>query len=223
MNKIKYYNEFVSEKLLLEKQLTTKLYHGGSALFNKFDLSFLSPKSGQTTYGYGIYLTDSYSLANIYATEENEFKDGYIYTVNVELRDYLEFNKFPSKSVLNRIQKQLDKENIDIDLSNPINHSFNAKYDDPDEKYITLSNTWNLISYLVNYFYDTASTDDKFKIGMFGFKKIVSELLVRCGIDGLKYRLNNTSKMAIEYGHSGYGYVIYNDETITIENVEKVK
>ena len=43
------------------------LYHGSSADFDKFDLSYIKSGYGGTAYGYGIYLTDVLKTANEYS------------------------------------------------------------------------------------------------------------------------------------------------------------
>jgi hypothetical protein len=46
-----------------------RLYHGTSADFDKFDLSYFGTGSGGQSYGYGIYLSDVLKSANEYAEE----------------------------------------------------------------------------------------------------------------------------------------------------------
>ena len=50
------------------------LYHGSSADFDKFDLSFFGSGTGFSRYGYGIYLTDVLREANEYAEKAYESK-----------------------------------------------------------------------------------------------------------------------------------------------------
>lgn len=70
---------------LYEEQVTipNTLYHGSKYDFSSFDLSKIGTGEGLQKYGYGIYLTNSLTLAEYYATQIR--KNSTIYTVKVPL------------------------------------------------------------------------------------------------------------------------------------------
>ncbi len=71
MKRNKVMNILISEGQILNlvEAEMENLYHGTSADFDKFDLSFFGTGSGGQSYGYGIYLSDVLKSANEYAEE----------------------------------------------------------------------------------------------------------------------------------------------------------
>lgn len=62
-----------------------KFFHGSSVLFDKFDLSHALEGDGKVKFGYGVYLTQYYSQAALYAGKAGAGKpqpvNYYVYTV----------------------------------------------------------------------------------------------------------------------------------------------
>ena len=140
-------------------------YHGSTLKFNEFDTEKLSQKSGQDTYGWGLYFTDSVDIAKSYIDNSD---DKYIYRVklhkgkSVNDYDYLIFEEKPTNSQLDKIKVQMEEQNIDLDLSE-------------------VKITWDLITLFVDYFYNKLKMEDQFRYGVNTAKKHTSKLFFRFG------------------------------------------
>lgn len=193
------------------------LYHGSYSKFDHFDMRKLSKSGSQTTYGYGIYLTDSKGYATSYITGENgevADKDGYLYFIKPIKNNFLKFEEIIDENNFNLIKKQLKIENITL------------KNDDGEIIEIDKTDdVWKVISKLSrNIMYNVLTMKQQMSYGDFRAKKIVSEFLARCGIDGLRYPLNDGGwKLATSYGYTGHGYVIYDSSVLDIINIEIIK
>jgi hypothetical protein len=179
------------------------LYHGSGNRFDKFDINKLSRNSGQDTYGWGIYFTDSEDVAKIYASEKD---NSYVYHVKLhkgktpENYDYLIFDKPLTDAQIVKIQKGLNGENMDIDIS-------------------MFKNGFETLKTLWEYFYNKLSIEQQFDYGYNTAKKQTSLFLLKCGIDGLKYKMPS-NPFSHEKGYGGYNYVIFDDKNINIENIK---
>ncbi len=179
-----------------------KVYHGSGNKIDKFNI--IDSKSGSTTYGYGYYFTDNEEVAKIYA---NENDDKYIYHLTLHKGkkpndyDYLIFDINITNQQFNKIKKELLKNNINIDIS-------------------LKSNGWNVIQKLIEYFYSKLTIHQQINNGHYTSKKKTSMFLLKCGIDGLKYKMPNTI-ISHEYGYDGYNYVVFDSKNIHIDKISK--
>jgi hypothetical protein len=90
-------------------------YHGTSVLFKKFDIAHALEGDGKAKYGYGSYVTESYTSAAHYAHNKKrpECKDYYVYTL--EIPDLTEDNHLFScrpvhPSIVERTEKALGEQ-----------------------------------------------------------------------------------------------------------------
>jgi hypothetical protein len=187
------------------------LYHGSSVEFDRFDMSKLSPKMGNDTYGWGMYVTDAKAFA-----EEYSIDGGFLYKItldkNVE-KDFLNFNEYPNTYLMNKIQAQLNKENIDIDFTKEIVDEYGDK--------VEIESAWDVLSYIFNYYFETYPIKKQFSYGRNTAKKDTSLFMLRSGIKGLRYKLQARHESEPEWGHEGFAYVIY-DEDLINNNLEKI-
>ena len=60
-------------------------YHGTSVLFKKFDIAHALEGDGKAKFGFGTYVTESYTSAAHYAYNKKrpENKDYYVYTLEI--------------------------------------------------------------------------------------------------------------------------------------------
>ena len=201
-------------KLFETHSMPLKLYHGSFQKFDKFDFEKLSKSGSQTTYGVGIYLTDSKSYAISYINGENGEVNtgGNLYEVTLKpnpnflifgenINGKIRYSKIDSVN-LNRIKYKLKKDNIELlDINGePTGLSENDL-------------AWNVYTKIQNHILENVfDIKQRFKYGDFYSKKKTSEFLASCGIDGMKYPLGYSKfKSSTDYGHEGYGYVIYRD------------
>jgi len=182
------------------------VYHGSGKLFKKFDTTMMSKKMSQDTYGWGFYFTDNEEVSKIYA---NEHDDKYVYQIKLHKGkglndyDYLIFDKKPTEEQINKVLKQAEIEKIEIELSD-------------------VKIGWDLMKSLFEYFYDTLSMDDQFSYGYNTAKKMTSLFLIRAGVDGMKYKMPNDSELNFEHGYDGYNYVVFDENNITIDKIDKL-
>ena len=76
-------------------------YHGTSVLFKKFDIAHALEGDGKAKFGFGTYVTESYTSAAHYAYNKKrpENKDYYVYTL--EIPDMTEDNHlFSVRSII---------------------------------------------------------------------------------------------------------------------------
>ena len=90
-------------------------YHGTSVLFKKFDIAHALEGDGKAKFGFGTYVTESYTSAAHYAYNKKrpENKDYYVYTV--EIPDMTEDNHLFSvrpvhPSIIERTEKALGEQ-----------------------------------------------------------------------------------------------------------------
>jgi len=183
-------------KLFEEFSKEVVLYHGSSQKLNRFDSEKISKGLGNTTYGWGAYFTDSIDFAKEYA-------EPYLYTIKTG-GDYLQLYKTLDSEQKIKVQNAIDGLEIDIDLN--------------------VATGWDVYSNIVESIYDSYPSDVQFKKGRFGSSKETSLILDSYGINGLMYKLEEVGTWdgAPEYGHKGYGYVIYNPDSVTITNREDI-
>jgi hypothetical protein len=91
------------------------LYHGTSVLFKKFDIAHALEGDGKVKFGFGTYVTESYTSAAHYAYNKKrpENKNYYVYTL--EIPDMSEDNHLFSirpvhPSIIERTEKALGKQ-----------------------------------------------------------------------------------------------------------------
>lgn len=212
------YNEHINKDITL--------YHGSYTKFDRFDSNKIRKTSGQTTYGVGIYATDNVKYAESYINGENgDNLDsiGYLYTLEIKNANFLHFGYYINGKVehsvidynnFKKIQYQLEKENIYL----------NSILDEDDINNDISSNdtTWDVFYKINKYFYKKLPINQQFNYGDFHSKKLSGDFLIRCGIDGLRYPLDSSSKMSTSHGYDGYGYVIYDTNSINIKKVEAI-
>ena len=90
-------------------------YHGTSVLFKKFDIAHALEGDGKAKFGFGTYVTESYTSAAHYAYNKKrpENKDYYVYTL--EIPDMTEDNYLFScrpvhPSIIGRTEKVLGEQ-----------------------------------------------------------------------------------------------------------------
>lgn len=66
-----------------------KVYHGSSVLFDRFDLAHALEGDGKCKFGFGVYVTEGYGSAALYAFNKArpENKDYYVYTLEIPDKD----------------------------------------------------------------------------------------------------------------------------------------
>jgi hypothetical protein len=203
MKHLTKYNKF------FENNSPLTLYHGSFSKFNRFDISKIRKSGSQTTYGVGIYATDNINYAKSYISGENGDIDsnGYLYRLEILNGNFLNFGEYINGGIqhsiidsdnYNKIKTQLEKEGIILKDIEPTD------------------TVWQIFNKLFRNILDNVFTmKQKFNYGDFYAKKEVAEFLTRCGIDGLKYPLETSSKISTSYGYKGYGYVLYDSNIIT--------
>lgn len=209
MKHLTKYNKF------FESNSSLTLYHGSFSKFDKFDISKIRKSGSQTTYGVGIYATDNIDYAKSYISGENGDIDnnGYLYQLEIFNGNFLNFGEYINGNIqhsiidsenYNRIETQLEKDGMV--LKNKDGETINIEPTDT---------VWQIFNKLFRNILDNVFTiKQKFNYGDFYAKKEVAEFLTRCGIDGLKYPLETSSKISTSYGYKGYGYVIYDMDII---------
>ena len=87
-------------------------YHGTSVLFKKFDIAHALEGDGKAKFGFGTYVTESYTSAAHYAYNKKrpENKDYYVYTVEIpDITDdnHLSYTKPVHPFIIERTEKAL--------------------------------------------------------------------------------------------------------------------
>ena len=90
-------------------------YHGTSVLFKKFDIAHALEGDGKAKFGFGIYVTESYTSAAHYAYNKKrpENKDYYVYTLEIPdmTKDNHLFSLRPvHPSIIERTEKALGEQ-----------------------------------------------------------------------------------------------------------------
>lgn len=80
-----YYYFFVYLQQFIEVHDMETFYHGTSVLFKKFDIAHALEGDGKAKFGFGTYITESYTSAAHYAYNKKrpENKDYYVYTLEI--------------------------------------------------------------------------------------------------------------------------------------------
>lgn len=209
---------FVKYNEHIESNIT--LYHGGFTKFDNFDITKLRKGGSQTTYGYGIYMTDSKGYAESYITGENGVvsdNEGYLYEVTISNANFLKFGEIVNGKIEH---SQIDEKNYSLIINQLEKEGISLVNRDGEPTEINKEDlVWTVYDKIARSFYEGFSIKQQMRYGDYESKKMASEFLVRCGIDGMKYPLESSSKMSTSYGYEGYGYVIYDTKIINEINI----
>lgn len=85
-------------------------YHGSPMLFSKFDLAHILEGDGKVKFGYGVYLTSSFSSAAHYSGANRNATTHYVYTVEVpDLTDdnHIDFKKAVPYGIVKKAEHKL--------------------------------------------------------------------------------------------------------------------
>lgn len=211
---------FVKYNEHIESNIT--LYHGGFSKFDNFDITKLRKGGSQTTYGYGIYMTDSKGYAKSYITGENGVvsdNEGYLYEVTISNANFLKFGEIINGEIEH---SQIDEKNYSLIINQLEKEGISLVNRDGEPVTVNREDlVWTVYDTIARSFYEGFSIQQQMRYGDFESKKMASEFLVRCGIDGMQYPLENSTKMSTSFGYDGYAYVIYN--TSIIKNNEIIE
>lgn len=86
-------------------------FHGSSALFDKFDLSHILKGDGKIRFGYGVYLTSSFSSAAHYSGANRSANTHYVYTVlipDLTSCNHIDFKQCVHPSIVSRAEQLLN-------------------------------------------------------------------------------------------------------------------
>lgn len=88
-------------------------YHGTTRLFNKFDLNHALEGDGKVKFGYGVYVTQTYRSAALYAGKAGgQSSEHYVYTVEVPgltPDNHIRFKVPVAEAIVSRTEKKLGK------------------------------------------------------------------------------------------------------------------
>lgn len=88
-------------------------YHGTARLFDEFDLSHVLEGDGKVKFGYGVYLTQTYRSAALYAGKaDKQSPVHYVYTVEVpELTpdNHLRYKAPVAEAIVSRTEKKMGR------------------------------------------------------------------------------------------------------------------
>jgi len=198
------YEKAESERNLFKEQNKDLiLEHGTPHDFTKFELEKIGTGEGNQAFGYGLYFTEDSKIAKSYAEKLSKDKEGIVYTVKVKdgrINDWLEWRDALEDGQMERIADTIKGRK--------------------DEYFKYLENVENEKSHTgaaEALFQDELLDDRPIQAGAlysdlkdaFG-QDIATEIMVRSGIDGVKYRTRGGK------GDS-FNYVIFNPESIIIE------
>lgn len=97
------------------------MYHGSPRLFDQFDLSHVLEGDGKVKFGYGVYLTSSFSSAAHYSGVNPSSSTHYVYTVEIPtIREdnHIDFKQPVHTSIIERTERKLGQtipEKLSID------------------------------------------------------------------------------------------------------------
>jgi hypothetical protein len=195
--------EKLEEQLLSMKKLmglnedknSFLLYHGSTHNFDKFSLNFIGSGNGKDVHGFGIYLTDNKEIAEYYSNELNRTQ--YIYTVKLVNVDLL-----------------LDWDSY---LDSWVGEKIYRVYETMTENDAELSDMRDTLG-LTEGYEDSSLVDSVYGyfVAIFGSKRLASEFLIKCGVDGIKFK----SK---ENGFDSTNYVIFDANNIKILDKEIIE
>lgn len=164
-------------------------YHGSGANFDKFNTSeYGMSGEGSMAFGYGVYVSNSESIAKSYAGRQGERN---LYTVEIPDGNYISWEKTVSKTQKENVKNELYKKLIEEDYKGAEKEIFtelNAVFgDELDGKYL----------------YGTVSS-------YIGSDKETSKFFKDIGFSGIEYPAG-TPENAVNY-------VIFDDNDIKIKN-----
>lgn len=85
-------------------------YHGSGLFFRNFDLSHALEGDGKVKFGYGVYVTSSYSSAAHYSGSNDSRDSHYVYTVEIPAKtdvNYIAFKQPVNPIIISKIQDKL--------------------------------------------------------------------------------------------------------------------
>lgn len=172
-----------------QKMLFQTAYHGSGANFDKFNISeYGMSGEGSMAFGYGVYVSNSESIAKSYAGRQGERN---LYTVEIPDGNYISWEKTVSKTQKENVKNELYKKLIEEDYKGAEKEIFtelNAVFgDELDGKYL----------------YGTVSS-------YIGSDKETSKFFKDIGFSGIEYPAG-TPENAVNY-------VIFDDNDIKIKN-----
>lgn len=172
-----------------QKMLFQTAYHGSGANFDKFNISeYGMSGEGSMAFGYGVYVSNSESIAKSYAGRQGERN---LYTVEIPDGNYISWEKTVSKTQKENVKNELYKKLIEEDYKGAEKEIFtelNAVFgDELDGKYL----------------YGTVSS-------YIGSDKETSRFFKDIGYSGIQYPAG-TPENAVNY-------VIFDDNDIKIKN-----
>lgn len=172
-----------------QKMLFQTAYHGSGANFDKFNISeYGMSGEGSMAFGYGVYVSNSESIAKSYAGRQGERN---LYTVEIPDGNYISWEKTVSKTQKENVKNELYKKLIEEDYKGAEKEIFtelNAVFgDELDGKYL----------------YGTISS-------YIGSDKETSRFFKNIGYSGIQYPAG-TPENAVNY-------VIFDDNDIKIKN-----
>ena len=94
----------------INKDMKTIFYHGSSVLFDRFSLDHALEGDGKVKFGFGVYVTESYSSALKYAHTSKQGDGCYIYKVEVPVKEednYIAFGEPVKERILADTEKTL--------------------------------------------------------------------------------------------------------------------
>ena len=185
----------VSNLYVIRKQkvLFQTAYHGSGANFNKFNISeYGMSGEGSMAFGYGVYVSNSESIAKSYAGRQGERN---LYTVEIPDGNYISWEKTVSKTQKENVKNELYKKLIEEDYKGAEKEIFtelNAVFgDELDGKYL----------------YGTVSS-------YIGSDKETSKFFKDIGFSGIEYPAGTFSGER----QNAVNYVIFDDNDIKIKN-----
>ena len=181
----------VSNLYVIRKQkvLFQTAYHGSGANFDKFNTSeYEMSGEGSMAFGYGVYVSNSESIAKSYAGRQGERN---LYKVEIPDRNYISWDKTVSKSQKENVKNELYKKLIEED------------YKGAEKEIFTELNTAFGDELDGKYLYGTVSS-------YIGSDKETSRFFKDIGFSGIQYPAG-TPENAVNY-------VIFDDNDIKIKN-----
>lgn len=167
-------------------------YHGSGANFDKFNTSeYGMSGEGAMVFGYGVYVSNSESIAKSYAGRQGERN---LYTVEIPDGNYISWDKPVSKSQKENVKNELYKKLIEED------------YKGAEKEIFTELNTAFGDGLDGKYLYGTVSS-------YIGSDKETSKFFKDIGFSGIEYPAGTVSGN----GQNAVNYVIFNDEDIKIK------
>ena len=167
-------------------------YHGSAYEFDQFDINKVGSGDGLNKFGYGLYFTDSESLAEYYASENYKAKGTglNIYKVKLyELEYFYPWEEECSEEIYSNVIRSLTDLGYEKDAN------------DMQEEYEEYGDRWPIRSLY------------KWLASVFGSSKEVTKFLYKNGISGV---------IADDIDDRGKIYVAFSDRIIKIVDTYKV-